>query len=142
MLNRSKPILICGFLLLAGCSLDQDKSQSTIRAHDVMKGNVYHAEPVSKGTRYCIHCHGLNLQGGESGEPSCYSCHGENWEKNEADVRFAPEDHTVKNELFYHHPNLLTPMGTCSESTCHRSDLKGSAQDTIPSCYLCHAQNW
>ena len=101
---------------------------------------VAHAVPMVKGERYCQYCHGTNLIGGDSGEPSCYTCHGRRWNEADPGISSAPADHTVVNGGYNHHPNLFSPTATCT--SCHGQSLEGNGIDDTPSCYLCHDQRW
>jgi hypothetical protein len=128
-------------LLLAGCQRGEAPVRD-LRAHTFVVQGVAHAQPAVKGARYCSHCHGATLAGGAAGQPSCYQCHGKNWLDTPEDPPGAPADHTVLNETFRHHPDLLTPGATCT--ACHGASLEGVANDglTYPGCELCHERLW
>ncbi len=112
-----------------------------MRAHEFNIAGVSHAFPMNRANRYCSYCHGINLDGGEKGEPSCYKCHGRRWPHLSEDEVFATEDHTeVKGERYRHDPQFQSPIGTCDN--CHGSSLEGSSEDNTPSCFLCHEQLW
>src|SRR5688572_3927248 len=87
-----------------GCSSQSAKTRE-IRAHTRMIGGVAHAEPALRAERYCSHCHGQGLAGGEkTGVPSCFTCHGKNWIDGKVGDSTAPVDHTVVNGIYAHHP--------------------------------------
>ncbi|SMF05458.1 hypothetical protein [Pseudobacteriovorax antillogorgiicola] len=124
---------------LSGCSLESEGLRS-IRAHSYGFLGIAHAVPMKKAERYCQYCHGENLVGGDQGEPSCYQCHGRRWRDGDPFESAAPDDHTVVNGIYRHHPDLETPLTTCVN--CHGSSLEGNGTDDTPSCYLCHGQLW
>jgi hypothetical protein len=133
--------LCAGFAVLPQCRQDSAPIRE-IRAHTLVKKGVSHGEPLERPRRYCIKCHGDTLQGGSLGEPSCFSCHGVRWLDDEIRESQAPANHTVKQESFFHHPDLRTPEQSCSP--CHGADLQGNTQAglTYPGCELCHARLW
>ena len=47
--------------------------------HTNFKGGAAHAPGAGNATVNCVSCHGADLRGGTSGEPSCFSCHGQEW---------------------------------------------------------------
>ena len=94
---------------------------------------------MDRANRYCSYCHGLNLDGGSQGEPSCFQCHGRRWVDRDPELVLAPADHTeLRGGRYYHQVGLQTPVGTCDN--CHGSDLTGNGTDDTPSCYLCHGR--
>lgn len=139
----AKLILFISFMILSlnRCSLEEGPVRE-IRGHTLTFEGVAHGTGAVKGERYCHLCHGLNLVGGETEEPSCYRCHGENWQKTGADGTNAPSDHTLTMGGFHHHPNALSPLGTCASSGCHGDNLEGDPSVNTPTCYLCHDQKW
>lgn len=130
-------IFVSVFML--ACSLEPAGLRN-IRAHVVDKGGVVHAEPSLRATRYCQYCHGINLEGGLAGEPSCLQCHGQRWQDFEPSDSFAPQDHVSDHGGFRHHPDFANPWQTCT--ACHGADLQGQLDEGTPSCYLCHDQKW
>jgi len=48
-------------------------------AHTVNLGGHLHAPNYCKPLVNCVACHGQDLRGGSSREPSCYACHGAVW---------------------------------------------------------------
>jgi hypothetical protein len=47
--------------------------------HTVNLGGTLHAPGYCQPYTNCVACHGLQLQGGRNGEPSCTSCHDQRW---------------------------------------------------------------
>jgi hypothetical protein len=47
--------------------------------HTINLGGHLHAPNYCQPLQNCVQCHGSNLRGGTSGQPSCYSCHDANW---------------------------------------------------------------
>ncbi len=132
-------ILSLVFVLGAACSLEE-KAPRAIRAHSLNQEGIAHAPGLRRAERYCQSCHGLGLVGGTENQASCYTCHGQTWEKTEASLAFAPADHTVERGGFLHHPQLLSPNGTCQN--CHGKQLEGDLSMGTPPCLLCHDQLW
>lgn len=131
--------VLCFIPVLAACSLEPAGLRN-IRAHTSDHHGVAHGEPVRKAARYCQHCHGLQLAGGDQGEPSCFQCHGMRWLDLPPELSFAPADHTIAHGGFRHHPGYAAPLATCTQ--CHGEDLQGQVDEGTPSCYLCHDQKW
>jgi hypothetical protein len=52
-------------------------------AHTVDLGGYLHAPGYCQPLQNCAQCHGSNLRGGTSGEPSCYECHDAKWAEGE-----------------------------------------------------------
>lgn len=126
--------------VLFGCSLEP-KGLRQVRAHTYNLKGIAHGFPMEHANRYCSYCHGLGLDGGEKGEPSCYTCHGRRWPLLSEDESFATEDHTeLHGGRYLHHPEYENPIGTCD--TCHGSNLEGDIVENTPSCFLCHEQLW
>jgi len=101
--------LVALALSLASCSVEKPEKKN-IRGHYLDYDGVAHAVPATKALRYCVQCHGSNLEGGTDGEPSCLRCHGENWLKYDASTSAAPSSHTVGKTgslyTYMHHYNL------------------------------------
>ncbi len=121
------------------CSLEE-KAGRGISGHSDVKSGVAHGHSALRASRQCSLCHGAQLTGGESGEPSCFQCHGQTWDDGSATVSNAPADHSISNDGFRHHPSLRTPSGACT--TCHGAALQGDPVQKTPNCYLCHGQLW
>lgn len=49
------------------------------QGHTVNQDGVAHAPGFSDPATNCTACHGQDLMGGSSGQPSCFSCHGQVW---------------------------------------------------------------
>lgn len=47
--------------------------------HTDLKGGAAHAPGSNDPTANCSGCHGVTLEGGTDGEPSCFTCHGREW---------------------------------------------------------------
>jgi hypothetical protein len=103
--------------------------------HTVNLGGVMHAPNSCQAPAKCSGCHGADLRGGTSGEPSCYSCHGAVW----SDAKCGQNPHTVKLGGVMHAPNFCQAPVDCTG--CHGSDLRGGTGGE-PSCYSCHGQVW
>jgi hypothetical protein len=98
-----------------------------------------------------VQCHGKNLEGGNSGAPSCISCHDDQW-------TIFTVSHTLNINGCYH-KNSVDQYPTdrdsnanwfkeikynCAATSCHESDLNGnigSPSNNFPyrySCTVCH----
>lgn len=137
-------VLLCALLAAAAvfsCSSDPAEPRQ-IRGHTLTFDGIAHGTGAARAERYCTLCHGENLAGGEKAKPSCYNCHGKNWLDHDPLASPAPADHTVINGIFRHHPSLHAPAATCT--SCHGANLEGDASfgQSLPSCFLCHDQNW
>lgn len=127
---------------MSSCA-DQDAySIKKIRAHDINKLDVMHANPLHSAERFCSECHGQKLVGGVNGEPSCYQCHGKTWTDNVEDfsTTSAPANHTELNGRFYHDPGHSNALLVCG--SCHGVTLEGDGADGAPPCLLCHENKW
>ncbi len=126
-------------LLRLSCSL-QDPKPREIRGHEDVRGGVSHALAASHAERYCQYCHGVKLVGGANGEPSCYACHGRNWIASEPEQLFAPQDHTLEKNGYWHQSEITQIESICIN--CHGADFKGDLNRSTPSCLVCHEKNW
>jgi hypothetical protein len=52
-------------------------------SHNANLGGYLHAPGYCQPLQNCAQCHGSNLRGGTSGEPSCYECHDAKWAEGE-----------------------------------------------------------
>tara|TARA_B100001094_G_scaffold326631_1_gene383152 strand:- start:1298 stop:1693 length:396 start_codon:yes stop_codon:yes gene_type:complete len=129
-------------LFSTSCSLEEGP-KGLVRAHTSPFAGIEHPQGIAHASRYCRHCHGENLSGGENGEPSCFRCHGQNWKATSADISFAPADHTeLRGGKYNHQVGIASPNNSCNTSSCHGKDLTGSLDSGTPSCFLCHDKNW
>jgi hypothetical protein len=136
-------LLSAVFALAAFFSCSKEEAEPRqIPGHTQVFSGIAHGTGAERGERYCTQCHGVNLSGGAGKEPSCLSCHGKNWLDDDPESSVAPADHTVINDGFRHHPDLETPMNSCT--SCHGSALEGDVSNGLkrPSCFLCHVQKW
>jgi hypothetical protein len=76
--SRTWPLLLSS-LFLAGCSDSSTVPDDAPEGHTLMKGGAAHASGLNNPTQNCTSCHGIDLRGGPSGQPSCFLCHGEKW---------------------------------------------------------------
>jgi len=78
---RAISIAVCLLLaaLVIGCGSDLDAPEDVPDNHSVLKGGAVHAPGFQTPSQSCTDCHGVDLEGGENGEPSCFSCHGKEW---------------------------------------------------------------
>ena len=128
-------------ITIGGCSLEEKGRSSDLRAHDDLIQGVSHARSSLNGPRYCKSCHGLGLQGGTNGEPSCFQCHGENWNPIDSETSRGDANHTINNGGYFHHTGLTSPTTNCV--ACHGANLTGDeSRSGNPSCFLCHEQKW
>ena len=127
--------------IFIGCSLEP-QTVTIQRAHDLSLEGVTHPRGLRHGARYCQNCHGLQLAGGDGGEPSCYQCHGELWDDDDPAQTRAPDDHTqVRGDFsFMHREGQNEPLENCT--SCHGGELQGGDETGPPSCFLCHDQLW
>ncbi len=65
-------------LPVQACS-DSTAPADAPEGHTVLKSGVAHAPGLNNPTANCTTCHGADLRGGNSGQPSCFSCHGQKW---------------------------------------------------------------
>lgn len=124
----------------------------------VIRGWEHKTNPDTPYTSLCTDCHGSDLKGGGSGEPSCYLCHGKLWTENPGDgISFdPPSDHTVSrygrmhkplfdNNPYQYNTTATDPSQSSACTVCHGADLEGGVLwngKTPPSCNLCHGQKW
>ena len=78
------PIPVLLLLLAVGlgplaCSDSSTVPEDAPEGHTVVKDGVAHAQGLNDPLQNCKGCHGTNLQGGSSGQPSCTTCHGVKW---------------------------------------------------------------
>ncbi len=169
MMTRFTTLVALAFVLI-GCSVEKPQTVE-IRGHFLDYDGVAHAAPANKALRYCVQCHGNQLEGGINDEPSCLKCHGENWLKYDASTSAAPSTHTVSKVgslyTYMHHFNLKDAdegeeeeedrlmlshakdskkktklVGDDDCTTCHGVGLRGNVELGRPSCYLCHGKKW
>jgi cytochrome c553 len=65
-----------------GCDDDDDEFTGPSNApasHTISREGVRHLPGLSDPLTNCVGCHGADLRGGNSGEPSCFTCHGQKW---------------------------------------------------------------
>ena len=73
-------VLIAAGTFVGACSDDDATGPSSAPAsHTLSMDGVRHLPGLDDPVTNCVVCHGANLRGGPSGEPSCYSCHGQVW---------------------------------------------------------------
>jgi len=65
--------------LSVGCSDSSTVPADAPDGHTVLKSGAAHAPGLNNPTQNCTSCHGADLRGGTSGQPSCFSCHGQKW---------------------------------------------------------------
>ena len=70
--------LVTAVLLLTGCGSATAPADAPA-GHTSVQDGVPHAPGLSNPAANCIECHGIALEGGANGEPSCFSCHGKEW---------------------------------------------------------------
>lgn len=128
-----------------------------------MRSRMHLPDPNTPYSSGCRTCHGTNLTGGGSGQPSCYLCHGQRWTESAIGTYNPPADHTVSKFGRMHKPGLTSAnvftmnvnATTASESpacqVCHGDpdagwDLVGNPSyqggKNPPSCYTCHGKKW
>ena len=69
-------------LLVAGalaCGDEATGPGNPPASHTIINDGVAHAPGLNDPTQNCTTCHGADLRGGPSGQPSCFSCHGQQW---------------------------------------------------------------
>ena len=69
-------------LLPLGCDDDDDDPtgpSSAPASHTISRDGVRHLAGLNDPETNCTACHGVDLRGGDNGEPGCYSCHGQKW---------------------------------------------------------------
>jgi hypothetical protein len=66
-------------LILSACSGDSTAPDNAPEGHTSVRGGVAHAPGLNTPLQNCTQCHGVDLTGGNDGEPSCFTCHGEKW---------------------------------------------------------------
>jgi hypothetical protein len=103
--------------------------------HDVQFNGIGHAQGMCDPLNNCAACHGANLQGGSSGQPSCTQCHGALWTLPNC----GQNNHTVNLGGIMHAPNYCHPLAHCT--ACHGASLGGGTNGQ-PSCYSCHEAKW
>jgi len=54
-----------------------------VTIHTINFDGHHHAPGYCQPLQNCAQCHGSNLRGGTSGEPSCYECHDAKWAEGE-----------------------------------------------------------
>ena len=154
-MQKAITLLVAALLAFGiySCSTEPS-SPREISGHTQLIQGISHGAGAFRAERYCTQCHGPNLVGGTSNQPSCFKCHGKTWSDTEWSVSSAPADHTTFNVVtgglvngfehagFRHHPGLTSPVGTCD--SCHGADLGGdfTLGSSKPSCFLCHVKKW
>ncbi len=104
-------------------------------SHTINLKGINHAANYCQPLQNCTACHGLTLQGGTSGEPSCFKCHQDRWNR----ASCGKSVHTVSLRGVLHGEDYCRPNQNCAE--CHGTDLKGG-QNGEPSCFKCHGERW
>jgi hypothetical protein len=100
--------------------------------HTSVLGGIPHRPEYCLPYQNCSSCHGVNLRGGTSGQPSCLKCHTQsNW-KNCGSIQ-----HNRSREGVLHATGTATTVCV----NCHGSDLRGGYNNE-PSCYKCHGKKW
>ena len=100
--------------------------------HTSVLGGVGHRPEYCLPYQNCTSCHGANLRGGTSGQPSCLSCHTQrNWQNCGA------TQHNISRSGILHAGGTVTAVCV----NCHGSDLRGGLNNE-PSCYQCHGAVW
>lgn len=72
-------LLTCACLGLGACEDDPTLPEDAPPGHTINEDGVAHRPGLSDPETNCVACHGADLGGGASGEPSCFSCHGRKW---------------------------------------------------------------
>lgn len=138
-------ILISLVLISAYCnpsSVDAPK-KSWSGLHSVKINGIWHGSHRRSPFGYCdeANCHGLALQGGNTGAPSCYHCHGDLWN--------IWETHNVSLDGNRHQMDVIylgvrtvgNPTADaifyCGNAYCHGATLNGGSLGG-PGCYNCH----
>lgn len=98
-------------------------------SHTIDLGGTRHAPGYCQPLQNCSACHGVNLRGGSTGQPSCFSCHGERWT--------ICGSHSIDLGGTRHAPGYCQPYQNCI--TCHGANLRGGSAGQ-PSCLTCHDQ--
>lgn len=64
-----------------GCDDDDDpiRPSDSPADHTVNRDGIGHAPGLEDPGVNCTDCHGVDLSGGDNGEPSCFACHGQVW---------------------------------------------------------------
>ena len=69
-------------VLPLGCDDDDGELAGPSNApasHTVSQDGVRHQPGLHDPESNCVACHGADLRGGATGEPSCFLCHGQKW---------------------------------------------------------------
>lgn len=73
-------VAIACTIALTGLACEESAApENAPEGHTVIKDGVPHASGLEDPVTNCSGCHGADLRGGDSGEPSCFSCHGQRW---------------------------------------------------------------
>ncbi len=127
-------------LFISACKTEKGELRE-IRGHTVDNQGVAHASAGLHANRYCSRCHGVFLDGGSSGEPSCFKCHGIRWAETESEQSFAPAaTHVLNLGGVMHKSEIDSVQVNCA--SCHGQTLQGSAVEGTPSCLMCHEKVW
>ncbi|MDH3292108.1 MAG: hypothetical protein OEO20_10805 [Gemmatimonadota bacterium] len=91
-MSRSKPrsgyrrpagLVGCAVLLAAvaftACGDDIAGSGNAPADHTINQSGAMHRPGLNDPVVNCTACHGADLMGGLSGQPSCFTCHGKRW---------------------------------------------------------------
>ena len=101
-------------------------------SHTVNLGGVLHKPNYCLPYQNCTACHGIDLKGGTSGQPSCTKCHSDKKWQNCGSIQ-----HTISRDGNLHASG--SPTTVCIN--CHGADLHGGYNNE-PSCYKCHGKKW
>jgi hypothetical protein len=82
--RRPAGLVGCAVLLavvaFTACSDDDIAGSGNAPAdHTISKSGAMHKPGLDDPVVNCTACHGANLMGGPSGQPSCFTCHGKKW---------------------------------------------------------------
>ncbi len=102
-------------------------------SHNLVLAGQAHSDGLCRPADNCSACHGADLKGGSSGQPSCFSCHADLW--NRLDCGKGATAHTVNLGGKLHGPDYCHPSLSCAG--CHGADLQGGP-NAAPSCTSCH----
>ncbi len=74
-------VVLVAFLAFTACGDDDDitGSGNAPADHTISKSGAVHKAGLEDATVNCTGCHGADLMGGPTGQPSCYTCHGKRW---------------------------------------------------------------
>ncbi len=131
-------------LVAAACQMPNNPKRAGVAAggspnveHALLFAGQAHADGFCRPAENCSACHGVDLKGGSSGQPSCTSCHADLW--NHVDCGKGTSSHTVPLRGVMHKPDYCQPAVNCA--ACHGATLQGGPGG-IPSCTSCHGALW